>query len=358
MPTIDNILRSGFIFGEGEDLLKFKFRMVNIMLFISMGGMMLFVALYYLGWTDMGETHARVNALTAIFCFFTFFWLRQSKQQYNRIAMITISTVMLSFTSALIFVPNDEFRMVWFVMAIIVAHLAVGRKFGLFIVIMAIATILVANDLFTLNLGTLTLTTAVTSLIIISLILSTYSIKFDSYESVLLKKNVDLIDLVNKDDLTGIMSRRYFMDVGNHYFSGSRRSKSSMSLMMLDIDHFKWINDSYGHHMGDMMLILFSDTISSYLRKSDVFARLGGEEFGIILFETDLQGAERLAEKIRSAIDGLLYQEGEITIRMTTSIGISDRRESDSSFDELLIRTDAALYRSKDRGRNCTSIAG
>lgn len=357
MIIIKNILTSGFTFNEGEDLLRFRFRMINIMLLISIGAMLSFALLNDLGLNELGDIHARSNYLASLVCLVSFFWLRQSKRYYKRVAMVTICAVMISFTSALLFVPTDEFRLVWFLLAVIVAHLVVGRGFGLFIVALSILIVIGSNYLFNINFSGLTQTTFVISLFISSLLLTSYSEKISLYQMELLQQNEKLKKLANRDDLTGIMSRRYFLDAAHRYFNTSIRNHSSMSMLMLDIDHFKQINDRYGHPAGDRMLMLFTEKISKLLRKSDIFGRLGGEEFGIVLFETDTDGAQILAEKIRQAVEGLDYQvEGE-SIKMTTSIGVSEKIDADSHFEKLMIRSDKALYRSKNSGRNCISVA-
>jgi len=354
---IKNILTSGFTFNEGEDLLRFRFRMINIMLLISIGAMLSFALLNDLGLNELGDIHARSNYLASLVCLVSFFWLRQSKCNYKKVAMVTICAVMISFTSALLFVPTDEFRLVWFLFAVIVAHLVVGRGFGFFIVALSILIVIGSNYLFNINFSGPTLTTFVMSLFISSLLLTSYSEKISLYQMELLQQNEKLKKLANRDDLTGIMSRRYFMDAAHRYFNTSIRNHSPMSMLMLDIDHFKQINDRYGHPAGDRMLMLFTEKISKLLRKSDIFGRLGGEEFGIVLFETDTDGAQILAEKIRQAVEGLGYQvEGE-SIKMTTSIGVSEKIDADSHFEKLMVRSDKALYQSKTSGRNCISVA-
>jgi len=357
VTIINNILTSGFAFDEGEDLLRFRFKMLNIMLLISMSAMLIFALLNDLGFNQLGDIHARSNYFAAFICLLAFFWLRQSKRDYKRVAMVTIFATMISFTSALLFVPNDEFRLVWFLLAVIVAHLVVGRGFGIFIVALSILIVFGSNHLFNINLSGLTLMTFVMSLLISSLLLISYGEKIASYQAELLQQNDELKKLANRDDLTGIMSRRYFLDMANSYFSTSLRNKRAISMLMLDIDHFKQINDRYGHPVGDRMLVLFAEQISKLLRKSDIFGRLGGEEFGIVLFETDIDGAQVLAEKIRQAIERLRYQlEGE-SVKMTTSIGVSEKIDEDSHFEKLMVRSDRALYQSKRSGRNCISVA-
>jgi diguanylate cyclase (GGDEF)-like protein len=268
------------------------------------------------------------------------------------VAIVTICATLITMTSGLLFVPNDEFRMVWFLIAVIVAHLVVGRGFGLTIVALSIFIVVGANYIFDINFSGLTLTTFVVSILITSLLLLSWSDKIDGYQRLLLSQNSALKNLANRDDLTGIMSRRYFLDMANHYFNGAQRNKSPLSLLMLDIDHFKRINDRYGHPVGDQMLLLFTDTISIYLRKSDIFGRLGGEEFGIILFETGKEGAAILAEKIRRAVEEISYKRLDVEIKMTTSIGIGERIDQETDFDKLMIRADKALYDAKEAGRN------
>ncbi|NOR51574.1 MAG: diguanylate cyclase [Gammaproteobacteria bacterium] len=354
---MSNILTSGFVFEEGEDLLRFRFRMFNIMLLIIAASTILFALLHSFGVNELGDNHARTNYFASALCLLAFFWLRQSKASYRKVAVVTICAMMLSPVSALLFVPDDEFRLVWFLITVIVSHLVVGRRFGLFIVALSILIVLSSNYLFGINFTGLTLSTFIISLLVSSLILISYNEKITSYEMELFQQNKELKDLVNRDALTGIMSRRYFLDMANHYFSASLRNRAPISLIMLDIDHFKQINDSYGHYVGDQMLNLFSETISGFMRQSDIFGRIGGEEFGIVLFETDTVGAQVLAEKLLKAIEEVNYMEGEVSINMTTSIGVGERLDEDSRFEQLMIRTDRALYQSKDRGRNCISLA-
>ena len=361
VTIINNILTSGLEFEEGEDLLHFKFRMLNIMLLIGIVGLLVFALLHDLGINDLGDNHARSNYFASAICLLAFLWLRQSKSRsklrYKKIAMMTICGIMISFTSALLYVPNDEFRLVWFFIAMILGHLVVGNRFGFFIVALSILIVVSGNQLMSLSLSNHTLITFVMSLLIASLMMAAYSSKIIAYEANMLRQNGELKNMVNRDLLTGIMSRRFFMDMANHFFSASLRNKSPITLLMLDIDYFKNINDSYGHHIGDQMLIVFTETVSRYLRKSDIFGRLGGEEFGVVLFETDASGAMVLAEKIRQAIEDARYDVEGISIKMTTSIGVGERIDEDGSFERMIIRTDEALYHAKKGGRNCISMA-
>lgn len=120
----------------------------------------------------------------------------------------------------------------------------------------------------------------------------------------------------------------------------------------MDLDHFKLINDNYGHFIGDKVLIHFTQTIQTFLRKSDLVGRLGGEEFAIFLNETAMDEAFLLAEKIRKAIsNSTLEVDGKI-VTYTVSLGVDSSQSQNDSMDELFKRTDIKLYGAKDKGRD------
>ena len=125
-----------------------------------------------------------------------------------------------------------------------------------------------------------------------------------------------------------------------------------MSLMMLDVDHFKRINDNYGHEVGDMALEELVRISRETLRDSDVMARIGGEEFAAILPETDLAGGVTLAERLRENIEANRFEAGEARIAFTASIGVTDVRAEDAGIEDMLNRADKGLYCAKERGRN------
>jgi len=159
--------------------------------------------------------------------------------------------------------------------------------------------------------------------------------------------------LATVDPLTELFNRRYFTDQADKEFIRAQRYKKSMALISIDIDHFKRINDNYGHPAGDKVLIAVSKQLQDSLRQSDVLARIGGEEFSILLPETSTEDALVFAERIREAQSQLRISgdwQGEI--QLSVSIGVSSYQVSDAEFDALFSRADKALYQAKNSGRN------
>lgn len=154
------------------------------------------------------------------------------------------------------------------------------------------------------------------------------------------------------DPLTGVGNRRQFYDQINQELARVRRFKSASSILMLDLDHFKNVNDRHGHSAGDQVLQQFSELIQSRLRATDAVGRVGGEEFAILLPETDLPGAREFADALRKLVADSTFNANGIDIPITVSIGISSLAETDTTSDEAIARADAALYRAKANGRN------
>ena len=164
--------------------------------------------------------------------------------------------------------------------------------------------------------------------------------------------------LATTDALTGIANRRHLMSAGESEFARARRYAHPFALMMLDIDHFKTINDTWGHPTGDRVLVALAEALREALRTQDLVGRFGGEEFLLILPATDLTGAWALAERIRRHIDegvSVPTERGD-PIRFNISIGVAALGEEDD-FAQLLARTDRALYAAKAGGRNRVETA-
>jgi len=174
-------------------------------------------------------------------------------------------------------------------------------------------------------------------------------------QTFLLEKTLE--QQATKDGLTGVANRRFFLELANREFLRSQRYHKHLSLLIIDIDHFKQINDNYGHPVGDQAIITLTELIGRVVRHSDIIGRVGGEEFAVLLTETDLMGLKCVAERIRAVVEEMeLTIEGN-SIKFTVSVGGVVSSADYKDIHHLIKTADDALYQAKRRGRNCVVIA-
>ncbi|MFQ5587699.1 MAG: diguanylate cyclase [Nitrospiria bacterium] len=166
-----------------------------------------------------------------------------------------------------------------------------------------------------------------------------------------------LLQLTRRDPLTGIFNRRLLKQFIEEELYRFKRYKRPFSVVMVDIDHFKEVNDQYGHLFGDEALKVIAAAMESCMRKVSRLARYGGEEFCCVLPETDANGAEALAEKLRSLIEALKFFSDQKPVKITASFGVVTVADDMDGFDAVLKMADQALYKAKSRGRNQVVIA-
>jgi diguanylate cyclase (GGDEF)-like protein/PAS domain S-box-containing protein len=161
-----------------------------------------------------------------------------------------------------------------------------------------------------------------------------------------------LRELAIMDSLTGLFNRRHFIELSEREFERTSRYGKDLSLMMMDIDHFKAVNDTHGHHVGDEVLCRLAEIFRSGLRSTDVVGRLGGEEFGILLPETGLPEAFPLAERVRGTVADLPIPTSAGDLAVTISIGVAAMATEAQKLESLMQLADTALYKAKENGRN------
>ncbi|MBX9872093.1 MAG: GGDEF domain-containing protein [Burkholderiaceae bacterium] len=159
--------------------------------------------------------------------------------------------------------------------------------------------------------------------------------------------------IASHDPLTNVLTRRVFMDACTQELARCRRHGRSMALLLMDIDHFKAVNDTHGHQTGDRVLLDFAQRVTGLLRRPDLLARFGGEEFVLLLPETTQEEALAVAERILARV----AEPAEGLPSITVSIGVATNRPDEAEIDALLARADKALYKAKDTGRNRVEAA-
>ncbi len=177
-----------------------------------------------------------------------------------------------------------------------------------------------------------------------------------AFRRIKLYKEIETLAIT--DALTQVYTRRYFLERFAEEIQRAQVRKSKLSLLLLDADHFKKINDQYGHLTGDETLKQVAQILRENIREIDIAGRYGGEEFGIVLPETDMQGALLVAERIRKAAAARTIKAYDAALRITISTGISAYPADGKMVEELIDKADWALYRAKSQGRNCVIAFG
>ncbi len=172
------------------------------------------------------------------------------------------------------------------------------------------------------------------------------------------RKNFEeqLRKLALTDSLTNIWNRRHFMQLAGHELERAKRYGGALAIMMIDLDHFKAVNDTYGHEVGDQALKKVAEVVGAELRKVDIFARIGGDEFVIALPQTGLEQAVHVGERLRENFSGTPIASGGPSLHITVSIGITVTGQGSPELTTLLKQADTALYDAKNKGRNRVEV--
>jgi diguanylate cyclase (GGDEF)-like protein len=168
----------------------------------------------------------------------------------------------------------------------------------------------------------------------------------------------DIETLAITDSLTNVYTRRYFMERFDEEIKRCVQRKTKLSFLMIDADHFKSINDQYGHLTGDQVLKEIGQIIKESVREIDIVGRFGGEEFSVVLPDTDCNGAKVVVERIRKATEKRAIKAYDNTVRVTLSVGVAEYPNDGKLLEELMDKADWALYRAKSQGRNCVIAFG
>ena len=196
--------------------------------------------------------------------------------------------------------------------------------------------------------------TGVTVAVVVSLLIApVYTYRSLNVIQKLEEVRRDLEEISTHDFLTGIYNRRFLIEQAGTILALGLRHRFPVSLIMLDLDHFKQVNDSYGHAAGDAVLVELSTYIRRLIRVTDIFGRYGGEEFIVFMPHTELDDAARLAGRIREGVKESRFNDLQITI----SMGVSVANEATRTLDDLIDKADTALYEAKDAGRDRVEVS-
>ncbi len=352
---------SRFFFGrvdfpEGEEFREFQYKfLVVLMLFagITTG---LFLWLVEAGLSPpLPETHMRSMRLFTATSFILWLALRGRKAWFLPLAWLFEIASLLELFSAAIYVPNDELRIIWLFTNIPGVYLLLGRTIGGIMTALVIVAFVAMNPYVAQPYSPNAVATGVIGMLYFAAFFHAYARQSIWFFMRMRDSNRKLHELATRDTLTGVLNARAYYEICDGMIRVAQRNHAPYAVLFVDLDHFKSVNDTWGHAAGDIVLKSVADCLTRKLRASDALGRIGGEEFCIFLPNTDMAGAKHLAEGIRAAIERLMPSIGDRQLKVTASIGVARNQHSEQTMKEIQQQADQAMYRAKAGGRNRVS---
>ena len=353
--TLKSILLGGAEFDEREEYFRFQFRFLYLLLIYGAASSGLFVIAHHFGANILPEAHVANQKVHSAISIILMIVMYNRKKIFTVAAWIGLANTFYILVSAFFLVPGDPLRVVWFFTLIPAVFFLLGRPVGIATTVASCIFVIAGNRYLPEPYNANALTTSFVAFLYMGIFFATYSSRPVSYFHRMLESNEKLRYLANHDPMTGLLNSRTFHEVCNHMMCVAYRENELFSLLFVDLDHFKKINDTYGHEAGDIVLKTVTKYLSSTNRACDVYGRIGGEEFCVYLPETDLDGAKAFAEKIRSGIEQLLPIINGSPLKVTASIGVASKMAHHASISDIQRDADHAMYHAKKEGRNRVS---
>ena len=356
MSEVEHDNSSGVDAWHSEEYRRFKFKLFSSIMVIAMVFAIGFGLMHDLGLNTIGTVQARLDYGYAALSLVLLVLIKINKDAYSPALYIFLFASFITFVGAIMNVPIDQFRAIWLYLLVLVAYILAGTGTGIALTIASVMAVVLLSMTMSVAMNTETLVTTVGGLLVLSIIAYTHTDRMNRYARLLEENNGKLKQLASQDPLTGLFNPRMCTALGEQLMKVAVRENKPFSVVYMDLDHFKQINDEYGHQAGDDVLVKVAEIIAGYLRESDVCARLGGEEFCALLPDTDQDGAQQLAENIREQIEKAVHLHENEALKVTASFGIAQLSQTDHNLGDIQKRADQALYAAKKGGRNKVDI--
>jgi diguanylate cyclase (GGDEF)-like protein len=352
MNKIKALIFGGVEFPENEGYRAFQFHLLYALLIMGILFSGLFILTDQLQVNHLTPQHVRNNYAYFLACILFTFALYGHKERFIIIAWLSEISALLIYLSALLLVPDDHMRILWYYLNLPAVFILLGRPAGIGVTVFSFVCIFVANNFISDPYSANELTTVVLTFIYTSLFFYAYSGRSYQFYLGMERANSQLRDLAATDPLTGLMNARAYYANCERLISGALRNKAKFAVLFIDLDHFKHINDTYGHEAGDVVLREVATCLKRNTRQSDALGRIGGEEFSMFLPDTDVAGAKQLAENLRKDIELLMPTAGGSNLTITASIGVAGNQPHHHSIEAIQREADQAMYQAKQQGRN------
>jgi diguanylate cyclase (GGDEF)-like protein len=356
--TFENIkwLAFGSVqFSEQEEYLEFRYKFLIVLMLTAA----LLTGLFILGLVSqiniIGWAHGRMMITFVTGTLLLWLLLRGSPKRFKRIGWTYEVLSLIESASALVYVPVDELRVLWFYTNIPCVFILLGQRAGWAITGLTMVGFLVANGQLEAPYSPSAVATGVLAMLYLGVSFHAYVDRSMSYFKRMRDYNNQLQDMASHDPLTRVLNAGAYYRACDQQIHASQRANQPFAVLFIDLDHFKSINDTYGHAVGDDVLRAVAQTLQSSVRRSDVVGRIGGEEFSVFLPNTQLLGAQQLAETLRVAVELIHIEVDGVRLKITASIGVAVKRFEQETMQVIQQHADQAMYEAKRGGRNRVS---
>jgi diguanylate cyclase (GGDEF)-like protein len=352
LSKLERALFGAARFHESEEYRAFQYRFLILVMLGSLFFTGLFLLAVLVGMHTLPPRHVAMLIAFVVCVSALLLIIRQRRALYVGVTIGYVVAAQALFVSALLQVPQNELRVLWFYTSIPTAYILLGSRFGT----LATAGLMLGFPLVNPWLAEPYSRHAVVSGLVVMLFLGfffhVHVNRTLAYLERMRDANERLRELSQHDVLTGVLNARAYYEQGDRLILASRRIGQPCAVLFIDLDHFKWINDSHGHATGDVVLRAVAERMMATMRRSDLIGRIGGEEFSVLMPHTDVAQAMVLAEKLRAAVEALMPTVSGRPLRITTSIGVASSHDGDESILDAQQRADRAMYQAKALGRN------
>lgn len=342
-------------FPEREEYREFQYKFLMVLLAAGAVATAVFIVPAQSGVAPIPAEHIRSMTIFTIVSVLLLVLLRGRKQFFMPVVWLYEIASLLELASAMIYVPGDELRILWLFTNIPGTYLLLGRMVGTVITIFIVTCLALGNNYMAAPYSANALATAIISMIYSAAFFYAYASRSLNFFMRMRDSNEKLNFMATRDPLTGLFNARAYYEICESLISLARRNNSPYAVLFVDLDHFKSINDTYGHAAGDVVLKSVADCLAKNIRQSDHLGRIGGEEFSIFLPNTSFDDAVMLAEHLRRSVEATMLAIGDGHRKITASIGVARNRHSEQSMLEIQQQADLAMYRAKAAGRNRVS---
>jgi diguanylate cyclase (GGDEF)-like protein len=345
-------------FSEQEEYLEFRYKFLIVLMLTAAA----LTGLFILGLVSqinlIGWTHGRMMITFVTGTVVLWLLLRGSPQRFKRVGWTYEVLSLIESGSALIYVPVDELRVLWLYTNIPCVFILLGQRAGWSVTGLTLVGFLMGNEHLEKPYSPSAMATGVLAMVYLGVSFHAYVDRSISYFKRMRDYNRQLHDLASHDPLTQVLNAGAYYRACDQQIHANQRASQPFAVLFIDLDHFKHINDTYGHAVGDDVLRTVAQTLKNNVRRSDMVGRIGGEEFSVFLPNTQVLGAQQLAEILRVAVESIHIDVDGVRLKITASIGVAAKRSEHESMQAIQQHADEAMYEAKRAGRNRVSTFG